>query len=59
MARKKFEYLTFNRRLLQSEMNQLGFREWGLVTHSAILVAGEIKQYYVFKRELLEEGEKE
>lgn len=49
---KKFEYISFQEALSDSDLNRLGLEGWELVTHTAV-VASEFGQYYIFKRETL------
>jgi hypothetical protein len=57
---KKWEYKSFQDKLTDTIMNQLGKQGWELVNHTAVATsdflggAGQFKQYYVFKRELKE-----
>jgi len=49
---KKFEYKTFNHRLSDEVLNELGEDGWELVSHSAAANERSMSQYYIFKREL-------
>lgn len=49
---KKFEYKTFQTRLTDEDLNDLGSSGWELVAHTALTTGDKFGQYYVFKREL-------
>jgi len=51
---KTFEYLTFNRKVEDGDLNRLGLLGWELVSHTAVVHDDKLRQYYVFKRELNE-----
>jgi hypothetical protein len=53
MARKKFEYLTFQTSLSDRRLNELGGCGWELVSHTAVVGLVGFGQYYIFKREIL------
>lgn len=50
---KKFEYISFNKKLTDSDLNDLGKGGWQLVSHTAAVAYGQFGQYYVFMREIL------
>lgn len=51
----KFQYKTEKNHLDEKQLNKLGLEGWELVSHSAIYVTlkHEIKQHYIFKRQIL------
>lgn len=49
---KRFEYKSFNRRIEEDELNELGIQGWELVSHTAAANLTQFGQYYVFKRQL-------
>lgn len=49
---KKYEYISFNNKLSDLELNDLGKNGWQLISHTANL-GGSFAQYYVFMREIL------
>jgi hypothetical protein len=55
---KKIEYKSFNTKLTDNNLNELGSKGWDLVSHSVLYYRAELTQYYVFKRELIEEPKK-
>lgn len=48
----KYEYKSFNCRLTNDQLNELGAEGWELISHTAV-VANSFGQYYVFKRILI------
>ena len=48
---RKFEYITFQNKLTEQKLNELGNDGWELVTHSVVIGNGFGTQYYIFKRE--------
>jgi hypothetical protein len=51
---KRYEYKTHKEYLKEYELNKLGTEGWELISYAVIYVthAGQIKQHYIFKREL-------
>jgi len=47
----KFEYISFNTKLTDDQLNRLGENGWELVSHTAVVNGRNFGQYYVFKRQ--------
>lgn len=48
-----YEYKSFNDKLEDKELNELGADGWKLVSHTAIVYSGSLEQYYVFMRQII------
>lgn len=48
----RFDYHTEQTILSDKDLNKLGKDGWELVSHTAVIYAGELRQYYIFKRKL-------
>lgn len=51
----KYEYKSFNSKLSNERLNELGLEGWELVTHTAVMDSNAFGQYYVFKRIIKDE----
>ncbi len=56
---KKWKYKSYNHRLSDKQLNELGESGWELVSHSAVGNNYGFIQYYVFKREFYEDDNSE
>lgn len=53
---RKFEYKSYQEPLSDERLNKLGAEGWELVSHTAVFGGTGGAQYYIFKREIINES---
>jgi|LakMenE18May11ns_1017448.scaffolds.fasta_scaffold9311280_1 hypothetical protein len=51
---QKYEYVSFQWKLSDKQLNELGSNGWKLISHTAVSSDSNFGQYYVFMREIKE-----